>query len=77
MSTKEKAIKALENITEARNLFNEALSELGRTTGNEYTQMDIDFNTALYSASDTLKNLIGHIIGEEVEESINGNAGHE
>ena len=67
MNTKEKALKALEYIIEARLLFDEALSEYCKDEAEELRELDTKHGIASYDTQEAIKSLIADITARDME----------
>jgi hypothetical protein len=67
MNTKEKALKALEYLIEARLLFNEALSEYCKDEAEELRDLDLKHGIASYDTQEVIKTLIANITARDME----------
>lgn len=67
MNTKEKALKALEYLIEARLLFDEALSEYCKDEAEKRNDLSIKHGIASYDTQEAIKSLIADITARDME----------
>lgn len=70
MTTKEKALKALEYIIEARLLFDEALEEFCNDEAEERNELLVKHGISSYDTQEAIKSLIADITARDMEREI-------
>lgn len=70
MNTKEKALKALEYIIEARLLFDEALEEYCNDEGEDRNDLSLKHGISSYDTQEAVKSLIADITARDMERDL-------